>query len=205
MHSFAVSWQSGLSQVVDSAVMFLLAKGWFFPHGAAGPADVELLGFCELLKKILLRKNLYPWHSKNPAWLYSPLVRVLNFNTLVATLGSHQKRDNNVKSSWNTAIARRDDCFKAWCERNYRYVLIFKQLHSSQQGPFATELFRITLFVIEQSSNLEMRRPTKMRNWDFRINKDLRLWWVLILPFSFACGTQEHGWHLGKALLRLMI
>lgn len=135
------------------------------PLRAAGSADVELLGVCELLKKILLKENPYPWHPKNSEWLYSPSVHVLNFNTLVATLGSHKKWDNNAKSSWNIAIANRDNCFKAWCERNCRYALIFKQLHSSQQGPFATELFRITLFVvIEQSWNLETRRQTKMRN-----------------------------------------
>lgn len=46
-----------------------------------------------------------------------------------------------------------------------RYVLFFKQLYSSQQGPFTSQLFRIKLLVvIEQNSNLETSRPVKMRN-----------------------------------------
>lgn len=51
MHNFAVSRCSGIREVVDSRVVFLLAYGWRFLCEAAGPADVELLGFCELLKK----------------------------------------------------------------------------------------------------------------------------------------------------------
>lgn len=86
MHNFAVSRCSGIREVVDSRVVFLLAYGWRFLCEAAGPADVELLGFCELQKKkILLRENPYPWHPKNPAWLCSPLVCVSSFNTLAST------------------------------------------------------------------------------------------------------------------------
>ena len=32
-----------------------------------------------------------------------------------------------------------------------------------------------------------------MRNWDFRVNKDLRLWWVLIL-FFFLCLQNSWAW-----------
>lgn len=46
-------------------------------------------------------------------------------------------------------------------------IFFFMHLCSSQQGPFIGQLLRIKLLVvIEQSSNLEIRKPVKMRNWD---------------------------------------
>lgn len=78
---------------------------------------------CELLKK-LLRENPFPWHPRNPAWLYSPLL------TLWILINGNFRKPQKRKNLCNKDIANGDDAFETRYERNCRYVRIFKQLHS---------------------------------------------------------------------------